>query len=145
MAAPGVFGYPQRSWENFTGGDVLIAATGEREVRDRLQLQHPTAVQNGEASECAERLLLLELGVKSSEDLLSACDNNHRILKRRLEAVGLRRGGSLDDCATRLLMLLQSAVTELAPEHLLENEDDCDDLPPLIPLEIASVHDATRG
>merc|ERR1712072_1393852 len=123
MGSPGEFGYPERKWENFTGGDMLIAALGEREVRDRLQFQHPTALQNGGAVECAERLLLLELGVRSCEDLLCARGGQRDVLARRLEAVGLHQDGVSVDCAGRLLLLLESAVLALGPEHLAIEED----------------------
>lgn len=137
LGSPGEFGYPERKWENFTGGDMLLAALGEHEVRDRLRFQHPTALQIGGAVECAERLLLLELGVQTCEDLLSR--GGHRdILARRLEAAGLRQDGSSLECAERLLLLRETPVAALGSEHstLVEDGEDDDDLPPLIPLEL---------
>lgn len=133
MGSPGDFGYPARKWENFTGGDMLLAALGEREVRNRLQLQHPTALQNDGAAECSERLLLLEMGVKTSEDLLRSRGGSRDILARRLEAIGLRGHGSSEECARRLLVLLESSVLDLP--DLGEEDEDFNDLPPLLPLE----------
>merc|ERR1711874_688528 len=99
------FGYPERHWDSFGGGDVLLAAVGEREVRYRLKhRQSPVTpvLQGGSAAECAERLLMLELGLQSPEALLSAPGNERAVLVRRLEAVGLRSDGSSQECAERL-------------------------------------------
>merc|ERR1711957_1001808 len=115
MGSPGEFGYPVRKWENFSGGDMLLAAVGEREVRDRLQYHHPAALQNAGIAECSERLLLLELGTQSSEDLLSACGGARDVLVRRLEAVGVRQEGTSADCARRLFLLLDSSASALGP------------------------------
>jgi len=133
--SPGQFGYPQRSWEKYAGGDVLLAALGEREVRDRLRLHHPLALQSGGAAECAERLLLLELGIQTYEDVLASIGGQGKMLVRRLEAVGLRQDGNFEQCARRLLLLLASPVTSLSPEHFATEEDEDDDLPPLLLLE----------
>lgn len=138
MGSPGEFGYPERNWDNFAGGDMLLAALGEREVRDRLRLGHPTALQNDGVAECSERLLLLESGAKTSEDLLCSLGGPRDILARRLEAVGLSQHGSSEECARRLLLLLESSVLALGPEHLPDfgdEDEDFDDLPPLMPLE----------
>lgn len=133
--SPGQFGYPQRNWEKYAGGDVLLAALGEREVRDRLRLHHPLALQSGGAAECAERLLLLELGIQTYEDVLASSGGQGKMLVRRLEAVGLRQDGNFEQCARRLLLLLASPVTSLSPEHFATGEDEDDDLPPLLLLQ----------
>jgi len=139
LGSPGEFGYPERTWRNFAGGDMLIAAIGEHEVRYRLQVQHPTALQIGRAAECAERLLLLKLGVRSGQDLLAAPGGQWSVLSRRLEAVGLSDNGSVAECAERLLLLLDTPVAALGDEHLAG--EDYDDLPPLIPLPTETDND----
>lgn len=136
LGTAGEFGYREREWEDFTGGDMLIAALGEREVMDRLRMHHPDAVRSGNVSECAERLLLLELGVNTPEDLFSTQGGGQRdILARRLEAVGLSQNGSSADLARRLLMLRKSAVADLGHVDCQDDEADDEDLPPLVPLE----------
>lgn len=137
MGSPGEFGYPERKWDQFTGGDMLIAALGEREVRDRLQTQHPTALQNGGAAECAERLLLLELGIQSAEALLFSCHGQEEVIVRRLAAAGLRQDGNPLQCAARLLQVLEAEVPAFGHEYVsIESDDDNEDLPPLIPLDL---------
>jgi len=127
--AEGEFGYAPRRWEMFTGGDMLLAAVGGREVRYRLQWQHPSAPQDGEDVECAERLLLFERGVSCSLDLLEACGHDRLVLGRRLKAVNLAQGRTLLECADRLLLLRDAAIHTLGPEHFAPSLDD--ELPPL--------------
>jgi hypothetical protein len=123
--ADGEFGYPARKWANFAGGDMLLAAVGEKEVRHRLSLHPASAPKNGGAAECAERLLLLEVGLSSAEALLSTHGGERTALERRLQAVGLRYDGSSVDCANRLLLLRHALLSSLSPDNL------ADDLPEL--------------
>jgi hypothetical protein len=140
LGSPGEFGYPSRKWESFTGGDMLMAAIGEREVRNRLRFHHPSALQVGGALECAERLLLLELGVKSCAELLAGCGDRD-VLARRLEAVGFRQDGNSLECADRLLSLLHSPASSMGCEKSTSEEDgDYEDMPPLEPVECDHEH-----
>jgi len=125
----GEFGLQERAWNHFTGGDILLAALGEREVRQQLQLQHPSAPQSDAALACAERLLLLKLGLQSPMDVLSAPGGDAASLKRRLEAVGLRTGGSTLQCASRLLLLLDKPLEAVGIDSFADLDDDA--LPPL--------------
>merc|ERR1711904_722956 len=45
--SPGQFGYPQRSWEKYAGGDVLLAALGEHEVPLHCRVGVLRSVQRG--------------------------------------------------------------------------------------------------
>lgn len=127
--AEGEFGLQERQWNRFTGGDMLLATLGEREVRQHLQFQQLSVPQADGALACAERLLQLKLGVQSPVDVLSAPGGDAASLKRRLEAVGLRTGGSTLECASRLLLLLDTPLEAVGPEHFSDLDDD--ELPPL--------------
>merc|ERR1712096_86 len=124
----GEFGYPKRTWKHFTGGDMLLAGVAEREVRHRLRLHQHSAPQGGSAAECAERLLLLELGWKSLEVLLEAQGGGRAVLQRRLDAVGLRQDGSSLELAKRLFLLRDVSLSALGPEHVVTQDDN--QLPP---------------
>jgi len=100
------FGYPRRDWAVFkNGGDLLIEA-GEEEVRARLRVVRPPLPFDGDAAECAERLLLHVQGVRTPEALLAA--SNAAALRHRLHEVGLSCDGQPLECAQRLLFLLEN-------------------------------------
>merc|ERR1712048_102464 len=123
---------PHRGWNNFRGGDVLLAALGEKEVRLHLQHNHASAVQSGSAVECAERLLLLETNVNQPELLLKSVEtadsNGLGILQRRLKAVGLSTDGDVFACARRLVLVRNESVATLA---VGQSSPEDDELPPL--------------
>lgn len=130
LGEEGGFGYPERRWREFAGGDMLLAAIGEREVRFRLACRAPAELQGGSAAECAERLLLAELGASSAEALLAAAGSSQSDLTRRLEAIGLRQDGGRLELAGRLLLLRERRLESLEPHHFPQLDDDSD-LPPL--------------
>lgn len=99
------FGYPARDWKAFAGGQELLAAVDAEEVRGRLRALQPPLPHDGSLAECAERLLLREQRVRLPQDVLKM-DGSLIVLKRRLEAVGLRSDGPALECAQRLLFLL---------------------------------------
>jgi hypothetical protein len=133
--AVGAFGFPQRYWKDFTGGDIVLAALGEREVRHHLRQFQSFNLDRGTAVECAERLLLLKLDLTHPEAMLQHLgSSNLAVLRRRLRAVGLRPEGNSVECASRLLMLRDSMLETLAEEHI-----DCVDMPPLELVDDSSV------
>merc|ERR1740121_1127596 len=127
------FGYPDRVWKEFAGGDMLLAGVGEREVRHRLKHRESGGLHDGGAVECAERLWLAQMGIENPTQLLAAPGSGRGALARRLEAVGLRQEGDRTELAERLLLLRDSRVEALDSCH---HEACVDDLPPLETLDV---------
>jgi len=124
----GEFGYPQRQWAEFTGGDVLLAALGPKEVAIRMAQCHADAVQDGSVAERAERLLLLELNICSAEDVMDSIGSDClAVLQRRLKALGWAAHGDARQCAISLLHCRAGTVSNVTPF----NSEFDDELPPL--------------
>lgn len=117
------FGFPERNWPSFADGEALLAELGEDEVRARLRTQPPAVPRGGSAVECAERLLLVELGVGSPGALLELAGGANKI-KRRLWRLGLCCDGHPLDLARRLLLVRRAEGIE-ALEQLEAREKAC--------------------
>lgn len=118
------WGYPARNWEDFDSGSALLAAAGEKEVRDRLAAVLPPLPPGGSPVECAERLLLHQRKDAQDPDALLLAVGAAKI-RQRLGAVGLSQGGSDLAQAVRLLSLLRAEAWEVREQDEEEGAAGC--------------------